>query len=369
MFESMPDEAAATTAPVQCAQPPGAPRRILIVDNNVSTRRFLSAVLSAEGGCECGIAKDAEEALVLVAAAAAKGLAFELILCDLMLPGMDGCALIARLRRDRLRAPILILSSQQTEESLAAALSAGADDYLQKPVDLAELRRAMASLLSRAAERGSGRRQNAPMTGGTVAIKTLDGATYIELTAPTNSAQIDSFQRFAERLVTPMMAHHDRVNVRLALEEMIQNAREWGNGFDDLKMVRLAYCVLPDRVVFRIEDEGTGFEPYSVPDPSIDPKAHVRARMSSGKRVGGWGLFMTRKLMDEVAFNGNGNVVFITKLLKNVLPVNADATPLDVDDTAAGMTEGGAFRPLLEQVEKTKTKTRRFINGELQWTK
>lgn len=366
MYETMPDAAAATTAPAQDAQITGAPRRILIVDNNASTRRFLSAVLSAEGGCECGIAKDAEEALALVAAATSKDQTFELILCDLLLPGMDGCALIARLRREGQRAPILILSSQQTEDTLAAALSAGADDYLQKPVDLAELRRAMASLLARAAERGSGRRKNAPLLGGTVAIKTIDDACYIELTAPTNSAQIESFQRFAERLVTPLMPQHDRVNVRLALEEMIQNAREWGNGFDDLKMVRLAYCVLPDRVVFRIEDEGAGFEPYSVPDPSIDPKAHVRARMSSGKRVGGWGLFMTRKLMDEVAFNGNGNVVFVTKLLKNALPLSSAATA--PSDAVAGGGEG-VSKPSREPAEKSNTKTRRFINGELQWTK
>src|SRR5205814_5138245 len=104
--------------------------------------------------------------------------------------------------------------------------------------------------------------------------------------------------------------------------ELVQNAKEWGNRFDPKKNIRLGLRMAPDRIVLRIEDQGAGFDPALVPDPSIDPKAHIQSRIASGKRMGGWGLFIARKRMDELSFNQAGNAAYITKFLAraNALP-------------------------------------------------
>jgi anti-sigma regulatory factor (Ser/Thr protein kinase) len=69
-----------------------------------------------------------------------------------------------------------------------------------------------------------------------------------------------------------------------------------------------------DRVVFKIEDEGEGFDMKALKDPSRDPLAHIMERMSDGKRMGGYGIFMTRSIMDDIQYSDRGNVVVMTKL-------------------------------------------------------
>jgi len=105
-------------------------------------------------------------------------------------------------------------------------------------------------------------------------------------------------------------------DIRLAIDEIGENAVEWGNREDRSKKIRLQYRMLPDRIVFRIEDEGEGFDVDAVADPSKDPFAHIMERMTEGKRMGGYGIFMTKKVMDDVIFSRRGNVVMMTKRLR-----------------------------------------------------
>jgi serine/threonine-protein kinase RsbW len=109
------------------------------------------------------------------------------------------------------------------------------------------------------------------------------------------------------------MSEEVREDVRLAVEELGRNAVEWGNKFDHHKRVRLSYRLFDDRIVFRIEDEGEGFLPEAVPDPSIDPIAHVERRAREGKRHGGFGIHIVKSMMDAVEYNEKGNVVEMTK--------------------------------------------------------
>lgn len=206
----------------------------------------------------------------------------------------------------------------QTDQSVARALETGADDYLQKPVDLRELRRAVAFLVDQSAERKevelSDAEEEAPLP--VPAVKTVEGGTFVEMTALTDSPQVERFQRFVDRLLSGTLPEKERRDLHLALEEIVRNAKEWGNNGDSTKMIRLSYCLMPDRITFRVEDEGAGFNPEEIHDPSSDPKAHIEKRRASGKRMGGWGIFLTRKVMDEVTYNRKGNVVFLTKYLR-----------------------------------------------------
>src|SRR5438477_10808901 len=104
------------------------PVRLLVVDDDAPTRRLLSAALTCEGVYEVVTAHGGEEALALYQ----NSPDFDLIVSDLTMPGMSGIEFIGKVRELGCRVPILVLSSMQTDQSVARALESGADDYRQK---------------------------------------------------------------------------------------------------------------------------------------------------------------------------------------------------------------------------------------------
>jgi serine/threonine-protein kinase RsbW len=97
------------------------------------------------------------------------------------------------------------------------------------------------------------------------------------------------------------------LNFRVGVTEVLANAVLYGNRCDPRKSVRVEVSLGPTRVDLRVADEGAGFDPETVPDPTLP--ANIR-------EPGGRGLFLLRQLMDEVEFNAQGNEVRIT-LLRN----------------------------------------------------
>lgn len=91
-----------------------------------------------------------------------------------------------------------------------------------------------------------------------------------------------------------------RLNFRVGVAEALANAMMYGNGRDPGKHVKLEAWCAPDRVRVRITDQGTGFDPRSLPDPTL-PQNVTRSH--------GRGVYLIRELMDEVAFNERGNSV------------------------------------------------------------
>ncbi len=120
--------------------------RILVVDDEIQITRVLRASLSAQR-YDVRTANDPEEALRL----------FEewnpdLIVTDLMMPGMTGIDLCRAVRR-KSRTPILVLSVRDQEQAKVEALDAGADDYVTKPFSIQELLARVRAHLRRAPER------------------------------------------------------------------------------------------------------------------------------------------------------------------------------------------------------------------------
>ncbi len=324
--------------------------RILVVDDDAATRRLLAAALGADFQIVC--AASADEALEQLKPPSQ----FSLVISDLTMPSVSGSELIERVRALNNSVPFLVLSAMQTDKSVARAMQLGADDYLQKPIDLKDLRRSVASLIARFAarpqvpveERKAG--DSSYVSGlRKSSVRTIDDGTFVELTAPTDPMQAERFQRFAERLLSSTLSEKERHNMRLALEEILRNAIEWGNKNDQSKQLKLSYCLLPDQIVFRIEDEGAGFDHARLKDPSLDPQAHIKERRASGKRMGGWGVFLTRKVMDEVTYNPKGNVVFLTKHLRKA--GSSGESPAEPKPTDSGLSPATPAAP-----KKTSTK-------------
>lgn len=97
----------------------------------------------------------------------------------------------------------------------------------------------------------------------------------------------------------------DVFGMGLALEEALVNAIRHGNQNDPSKHVQVRYRVSQQRAMVDVEDEGQGFDPDSVPDPT----APENLRRPSGR-----GVFLMRHYTDEMRFSGRGNKVLLCKL-------------------------------------------------------
>ena len=101
-------------------------------------------------------------------------------------------------------------------------------------------------------------------------------------------------------IVCSEVARTLRLNFRVGLTEALSNAMIYGNGRDPDKRVRVEVYVGAGSVTVQVSDEGLGFDPGEVPDPTL---------AGNRDRSHGRGLFLMRELMDEVRFNDSGNSV------------------------------------------------------------
>ena len=115
--------------------------RILAVDDEPAIRSLLERTLGKDGH-DVRCAACADEAL------AAHPERYDLVLLDVMMPGMDGFEL-CRIVRERTDAPIVFLTAKAAEEDAVFGLGVGADDYIRKPFGAAELRAKVGAHLRR----------------------------------------------------------------------------------------------------------------------------------------------------------------------------------------------------------------------------
>src|SRR5262245_44397906 len=127
-----PPVAAALRA-ARVAEPPAAPGRILVVDDNEMNRDMLSRRLAAKG-YPVTVAEDGHAALRLV-----DEQAFEAVLLDVMMPGLSGFEVLTRLRTTYSRSdlPVIMATARDQSEDVVEALRLGANDYVTKPLDFA----------------------------------------------------------------------------------------------------------------------------------------------------------------------------------------------------------------------------------------
>lgn len=120
--------------------------RILIVDDERAFADVLAKGLTAEGYV-VDTAHDGRSGYLLAATGA-----YAAVILDLMLPGMSGFTISARLRREGVMTPVLVLTAKDGQWDEVEALDSGADDYLRKPFSYSVLTARIRSLLRRPAE-------------------------------------------------------------------------------------------------------------------------------------------------------------------------------------------------------------------------
>ena len=116
--------------------------------------------------------------------------------------------------------------------------------------------------------------------------------------------------------VSEEAARRLNLNFRVGLTEALSNAMLYGNAHDPSKNVQLEVSFDQGRLLATVRDQGPGFDPASVPDPT---------RPENLSRACGRGLFLMRQLMDEVWYNDRGNEVTLVLRLDSGGPFEGGA--------------------------------------------
>ena len=218
---------------------------ILIIEDDIDTAAYLSKGLS-ESGHNVDLAHDGREGLFM-----ALDQAYDALIVDRMLPGMEGLAVIRTLRNAENKTPVLILSALGEVDARVEGLRAGGDDYLVKPFAFSELLARLEALVRRnTAER---RQENA------LKVDNLE-MDLLARTVMRNGQPID-LQPREFRLLEFLMRHSGQVVTRTMLLESV-----WDYNFDpqtnvvDVHISRLRKKLDPDNMLQPIETlRGRGY--------------------------------------------------------------------------------------------------------------
>ncbi|MBN2714086.1 MAG: ATP-binding protein [Planctomycetes bacterium] len=273
---------------------------VLVVDDDPGLRAVLSHGLEAEG-FEVITAEMPSQAWAILEERQNR---VGVILLDLVFAEESGEDMLEGIHNISEEISVIIISGRRDEETVMHLLRNGACDFIEKPFRVSDV----AAIIRRAMRRKTASKvDHKDMTTANPTVG------WVELTAPSDFEFLTRMQRFSQILFGTHLPRDAAEDLRMTMEEMGRNAIEWGNRFDKAKQFHISYCFFNDRVVIKFEDEGEGFKPGSVPDPSLDPHEHLKKREQDGKRPGGFGVYLVQNIMDEVVYSERGNVVLMTK--------------------------------------------------------
>lgn len=286
---------------------------VLVVDDSAVDRKLISTLLSNQTDWHIEVRNDGKQALEYVAKHQP-----DLVLSDMKMPNLDGLALVGELRTKHPLIPVILITSFGSEELAMEALKEGAASYCPKTRMSRDLIAISRKILAVSLKR---RRIEQVLSRVTESS--------ISFTLENDSSLIPPM---IEHLQSHMVAwdETDRLRVGVALDESLLNAmhhgnlevdstlRDQGDGsgyqqaiaqrnqeapFRDRK-VKLDAKISSHEIKLSIADEGPGFLPDTVPDPTSSENLH---------KPSGRGLLLIRTFMSEVKHNETGNAITMIK--------------------------------------------------------
>ena len=189
-------------------------------------------------------------------------------------------------------------------EELMDCLQAGAFCFFSEPVNETAFREVVQSALDPA-----GWRDDIHFVSG--------NADWFSLRVRCKMQTVDRLTQWLRELEHDMNPK-DREDLVIAFRELLANAIEHGGRHDPDQMLQISRLRMRRARAYHIKDPGPGFSLADLPHAAIsnqgdNPLHHVDVRNQRGIRPGGFGILLSRKLADEVLYNGTGNEVFLVK--------------------------------------------------------
>ncbi len=304
--------------------------QILVVDDSAVDLRIARQLLTAQADWNVLEAGDGEQALQVVEQSIAEGTSIDLVLTDLQMPKMNGLELVQQMRQEHPNIPVILMTAQGSEEIAVQALQAGAANYVPKRNLAHELVEIVGRVLDVTVERRSFRRLMGHLERNDC-----------DFVLPNDLPLIASIVNFLRQEVRQMgiCDEAEQYRVAVALEEALLNSYYHGNlevssklreedhkKFDQLaeqrrqmppyqdRRIYVQASLSPEEARFVIRDEGPGFDPTQLPDPT-DPENLARPC--------GRGVLLMRAFMDAIEFNATGNQVTMVKRGLSAVPAEA----------------------------------------------
>jgi len=276
------------------------PKRILIVDDDPDVHGLLHAALDAPDR-RIESAYDGRDGLRL-----AENAPYDLVLTDLNMPGLDGMTLLERIRESRPDTRVVLMTVANTPENIVRAIRERAFSYFSKPFTV----NAVSEMVERALS-GSDAEDD---------IQVLSARPdWLGLRLRCKMETAGRIVQFIRELGMDLPTA-EQEQVTTAFREILLNAIEHGGGGNPDKRVIITYVRTKRAALYYVRDPGKGFsfdhlEHAAVSNPQDSPVEHAEIREKLGMRPGGFGILMTRELVDELIYNERGNEVLLIKYL------------------------------------------------------
>jgi CheY-like chemotaxis protein/anti-sigma regulatory factor (Ser/Thr protein kinase) len=288
---------------------------VLVVDDSVTDRHLAAGLLRKAPDFAVFEAVDGRDALAKLELHLP-----DLVVTDMMMPEMNGLELVEEVKEQYPLIPIILMTSQGSEEIAVEALQKGAASYVPKRLLASELIEIVDRVLTAADEvRGRARLMNR--------MSRYEYSFTLENQLDLVCA-VSSFLR-EEAIRLRLVSKPECLRLGVAVEEALLNAYYHGNleisselrerdhrlyhetaerrsreaPWSD-RRIYVAVKITPTQAIYTVRDEGRGFDPSSLPDPT-DP--------ANLDRPCGRGLLLMRTFMDNVIYNDRGNEVTLFK--------------------------------------------------------
>ena len=289
---------------------------LLVVDDSALDRYVAGALLEEHSGWAVAYAEDGKEAISCL-----RRQLPDLVLTDMQMPEINGLELVETIHSDFSTVPVILMTAHGSEEIAVAALQKGASSYVPKRNLARDLVPTVENVLSvtqtnrnqqqvfDCLERSEFRfvlsndpESLQPLIGHlqdmTMQMKLTDRGGLIRIGTALHEALANALEHGNLELGSELRETDDRSDFLRLIEE-----RRYRPPYYD-RRIYVQARFSREEVLFSIRDEGLGFDPTTLADPT-DP--------ANLERISGRGLFLIRTFMDEVRFNAAGNEITMIK--------------------------------------------------------